>query len=41
MGFQQSGYNRGIGISATINKLKQQCGYVRDERLVISNPHSS
>ncbi len=31
----------GIGKSATINKFKQTSGYVRDERLVLSNPHSS
>jgi len=27
--------------SATINKFKQRCGYVREERLVLSSPHSS
>lgn len=27
--------------SATISKFKSRCGYVRDERLVISIPHSS
>jgi len=30
-----------LGKSATINKFKQGFGYVRDERLVHSNPHSS
>lgn len=30
-----------IGESATIYKFKQTCGYVRDERLELSNPHSS
>ncbi len=27
--------------SATINNFKQTCGYVREERLVLSNSHSS
>jgi len=31
----------GIGKSATKCKFKQRCGYVRDERLELSNPHSS
>jgi hypothetical protein len=31
----------GIGKSATIFKFKSRRGYVRDERLVLSNPHSS
>jgi hypothetical protein len=31
----------GIGKSTTINKFKIRRGYVRDERLVLSNPHSS
>ena len=31
----------GIGKSATINKFKSRRGYVRDERLLPSNPHSS
>jgi hypothetical protein len=31
----------GIGKSATNFKFKSRCGYVRDERLVHSNPHSS
>ena len=31
----------GIGESSTINKFKQRCGYVREESLVLSNPHSS
>jgi uncharacterized membrane protein len=31
----------GIGKSATINKFKTRRGYVRDERLVHANPHSS
>jgi hypothetical protein len=26
---------------ATSFKFKSMCGYVRDERLVLSNPHSS
>lgn len=30
-----------IGKSATINNFKSRRGYVRDERLVLSNPHSS
>jgi hypothetical protein len=30
-----------LGKSATINKFKQRCGLVREERLVLSNPHSS
>ena len=30
-----------LGKSATINKFKTMRGYVRDERLVLSNPHSS
>ncbi len=30
-----------LGKSATINKFKQQCGLVLEERLVLSNPHSS
>ena len=31
----------GIGKSATSTKLKQRSGYVREEMLVLSNPHSS
>lgn len=31
----------GIGKSATSFKFKSRRGYVRDERLVLSNPHSS
>ena len=31
----------GIGKSATSFKFKSKRGYVRDERLVLSNPHSS
>jgi len=31
----------GIGKSATSFKFKSMRGYVRDERLVHSNPHSS
>ncbi len=31
----------GIGKFATSFKFKSRCGYVRDERLVLSNPHSS
>ena len=31
----------GIEKSATINKFEQRRGYVRDEKLVLSNPHSS
>ena len=31
----------GIGKSATSYKFKSRRGYVRDERLVLSNPHSS
>ena len=31
----------GIGKSATSFKFKSRRGYVRDERLVHSNPHSS
>ncbi len=31
----------GIGKSATINKFNQRCGLVREERTVLSNPHSS
>jgi hypothetical protein len=31
----------GIGESATSSKFKQRRGYVQDERLVLSNPHSS
>ena len=31
----------GIGKSATINNFKSRRGYVRDERLVLSNPRSS
>lgn len=31
----------GIGKSATIYKFKARRGYVRDERLELSNPHSS
>ena len=31
----------GIGKSATSNKFEIKRGYVRDERLVLSNPHSS
>lgn len=30
-----------IGISATSYKFKSRHGYVRVERLVLSNPHSS
>jgi hypothetical protein len=30
-----------IGKSATSFKFKSRCGYVRGERLVLSNPHSS
>jgi hypothetical protein len=30
-----------LGKSATINKFKTRRGYVREERLVLSNPHSS
>ena len=30
-----------LGMSATNNKFKSRRGYVRDERLVLSNPHSS
>jgi hypothetical protein len=30
-----------LGMSATINKLKQRCGYLREESTVSSNPHSS
>jgi hypothetical protein len=31
----------GIEKSATIKKVKQRCGLVRDEREALSNPHSS
>jgi hypothetical protein len=31
----------GFGKPATSNKFKSRRGYVRDERLVLSNPHSS
>ena len=31
----------GIGKFATSNKFEIKRGYVRDERLVLSNPHSS
>ena len=31
----------GIGKSATNFKFKSRRGYVRDERLVLFNPHSS
>jgi uncharacterized membrane protein len=31
----------GIGKFATIFKFKIRCGYVREERLALSNPHSS
>ena len=31
----------GIGNSATSFNFKSRRGYVRDERLVLSNPHSS
>jgi len=31
----------GIGKSATSFKFKLRCGYVREEKLVLSNPHSS
>ncbi|MEQ8711987.1 MAG: hypothetical protein RIC80_03165, partial [Cyclobacteriaceae bacterium] len=31
----------GIAMSATSFKFKSRRGYVRDERLVLSNPHSS
>ena len=30
-----------IGKSAANNKFEIKCGYVREERLVLSNPHSS
>jgi len=30
----------GIGKSATINKFKQRCGLVVEERALLSNPHS-
>ncbi|MEQ8238494.1 MAG: hypothetical protein RIA69_04735 [Cyclobacteriaceae bacterium] len=30
-----------LGKSATNNRFKSRRGYVRDERLVLSNPHSS
>ena len=30
-----------LGMSATINKFKPRRGYVREERLVRTNPHSS
>jgi len=30
-----------LGKSATINKFKQRCGLVVEERLVRSSPHSS
>jgi hypothetical protein len=30
-----------LGKSATMFKFKLRRGYVRDERLVLSNPHSS
>ena len=31
----------GIGKSATMNKFKTRRGYVREDRLVIFNPHLS
>jgi len=31
----------GIGMSATSFKFKSRRGYAREERLVVSNPHSS
>jgi hypothetical protein len=31
----------GTGKSATSNKFEKRRGYERDERLVLSNPHSS
>jgi len=31
----------GLGKSTTINKFKQRCGLVVEERTVLSNPHSS
>jgi hypothetical protein len=31
----------GLGKSATMNKFKSKRGYVEDERLVLSIPHSS
>ena len=31
----------GIGKCATIKKFKSRRGYVREERFVLSNPHSS
>jgi hypothetical protein len=31
----------GIAKSATYNYFEKRRGYVRDERLVLSNPHSS
>jgi hypothetical protein len=31
----------GIGKSTTINKFKIRRGYVREERIVLPNPHSS
>jgi len=31
----------GIGKSATTFKFKSRCGYVREEGLMLSNPHSS
>ncbi len=30
-----------IGKSATINNFKSRRGYLQDERLVLSNPHSA
>jgi hypothetical protein len=30
-----------LGMSATINKFKTRRGFVREERLVLSNPHYS
>lgn len=38
-GFISQGIFVMIGKSATINKFKERCGFVREERLVISNPH--
>ena len=40
-GFIGQGTFVGIGKSATIFNFKSKRGYVRDERLVLSNPHSS
>jgi len=38
-GFISQGTLVALGKSATINKFKKRCGYVQDERLVLSNPH--